>query len=156
MPVPVPSSFRMKAAVSVTDMAKAVGLSRSRFYDYVRRGVFPTPLYSLTTKRPYYNEEMQDQILTTRQRGVTTAGEYVLFYERRTTAPTPALLARRPSRPSHAHLLDELRSLGLVNVTATQVEAAVATLYSSGVSGVDEATVLRAVYRHLRRQNAGG
>src|SRR5947207_1020675 len=72
----------LRAVVSVTMMAETVGLSRSRFYDYVRRGVFPCPLYSLATKRPFYTAEAQQVIHEVRQTGIGANGEFVLFYER--------------------------------------------------------------------------
>jgi ACT domain-containing protein len=36
-----------KSAVSVCEMARLVGLSRSRFYELVEAGVFPSPIYDL-------------------------------------------------------------------------------------------------------------
>ena len=141
--------FRARAAVSVTSMARAVGLSRSRFYDYVRRGVFPLPVYSLATKRPYYTAEMQEDIIEARQSGIGCNGEFVLFYERR----PPASASPKPGRGSHAALIEGLKALGLTKITSAQVEAA---LTATGVAGQDEGAVLRAVYRHLRRAIGGG
>ena len=145
--------FRPKAAVSVTAMAKAIGLSRSRFYDYVRRGVFPWPIYSVATRRPFYTGEMQEDILEARQSGIGCNGEYGLFYERRPPAP---IAATAPKRSSHSALIEGLKSLGMGNVTPVQVEAALTSAFPGGVSGQDETSVLRAVYRQLRRSIGGG
>src|SRR4051812_38909024 len=113
------SAFRPEA-VSVTMMAKTVGLSRSQFYAYIKRGVFPWPLYSLATKRPFYTATMQEDILEARQTGIGCNGEFVLFYERRARQP----VGPSQSRASHASLLEGLKELGLNNVTHGQVEAA--------------------------------
>jgi predicted DNA-binding transcriptional regulator AlpA len=156
MAVQIASSFRPKAAVSVTAMAKAIGLSRSRFYDYVKRGVFPHPVYSLTTRRPFFDEEMQEQIVAARQNGIGCNGEYILFYERRADLPVAPQPAPKPHRQSsYASLMDGLRSLGLTSVTVPQVEGAIASAYQNGTAGIDESVVLRTVYRHLRRQGVG-
>ena len=154
MPVQNMPAFRPKAAVSVTAMAKAVGLSRSQFYAYMKRGVFPWPVYSLATRRPFFTAEMQQEILEVRQSGIGCNGEYVLFYERRT--PSAPSIQPPSRRAPNAGLVEGLKSLGLSNVTQTQVAAAVAAVYPNGTDGVDEAVVIRSVYRHLRRLNLGG
>lgn len=152
MPAQHPCSFRVKAAISVTAMAKAVGLSRSRFYDYVKRGVFPWPVYSLTTRRPFYTADMQEDIIEARQTGIGCNGEFVLFYERR---PHSAVPQQATGRIAHAGLLEQLKSLGLTAVTQTQVDEAIASAFPNGTASADEPTVLRTVYRHLRRSIGG-
>jgi len=52
-----------KAAVSVSEMARIVGLSRSRFYGLVNEGVFPPPVYDLRTRRPFYDLDLQQRCL---------------------------------------------------------------------------------------------
>lgn len=146
--------LRLKAAVSVTTMARMVGLSRSRFYDYVRRNVFPQPVYSLATRRPFYTTEMQQDILAARQTGIGCNGEYVIFYEKQPKSEDAQPAARRPSlREPVAELVEGLKSLGLTAVTLAQVGQAVAATFPNGVVGIDEAVVLRTLYRHLRRLN---
>lgn len=147
------SNSRLKAAVSLSEMARMVKLSRARFYDLVERGVFLHPVYSLANKRPFYTADMQAENLAARQTCIGCNGEYVIFYERK---PKPA--ASRPASASaavrhheYSHLIAGLKSLGLVSVSAAQVEEAVATSYPNGMTGVDESMVLRTIYRHLRR-----
>ena len=147
--------FSPKAVVSVTEMARRCGLSRSRFYDYVRRGVFPYPLYSLATRRPFYTDDLQEEILRTKQSGLTPTGEYVLFYERRATTLSPTGSPRLARRSPAADLVEGLRALGLDKVTIPQIDAAILSVFPNGTVGVDESTVLRTVYRHLRRAGVG-
>src|SRR4051812_28730001 len=72
-----------KAAVSVTEMARMVGLSRARFYQLVRRGTFPPADKDPVTARPCYFEEKQAQILEVRRRNCGVDGVPILFYSRR-------------------------------------------------------------------------
>ena len=148
MSVPQPPHLRPKAAVSVTTMARTVSMSRSRFYDYIKRGVFPWPLYSLATRRPFFSGGMQSEILAVRQTGIGANGEFVLFYERREDVhEVKPQSNRRRSTENH---LESLRSLGLTTITQAQVEAEMAKLFPGGITGIEGAAVIRTLYRHLR------
>ena len=146
----------LRAAVSVSQMAKMLSLSRSRFYELVAKGVFVPPIYSTTTKRPFFPREMIEVNLRAKveQIGVLT-GEFVLFQERR-----PVTQIEAPERSSRRRdgrattLVTGLKSLGLDNVNAAAVERAMSACFPSGTDGQDDATVLRTVYRHLRRSGA--
>jgi hypothetical protein len=149
-----------KAAVSVTEMARMVGLSRARFYQLLEAGVFPQPGRDAETGRPFFNEELQKACLEVRRRNCGVNGKPVLFYARR-APPTPAparprKVTPRPPRNEHADLTDALRGLGLASVTPAQVGAAVKELFPQGTAGVDGAEVVRAVFLHLRRKDSGG
>jgi hypothetical protein len=144
-----------KAAVTVSEMARMVGLSRARFYELVEAGVFPTPVYDVTTRRPMYVEELQTTCLEVRRRNCGVNGKPVLFYARGHRVTTPTV---KPSKPpvakpkpiaNHADLIDGLSALGLTT-TVTQVGEAVAALYPAGVNGTDQGQVLRAVFLHLK------
>jgi hypothetical protein len=71
---------QMKAAISVTEMAKAVGLSRARFYQLIRRGTFPPPDKEQVTGRPCYFEEGQRRCLEVRRRNCGVDGKPLLFF----------------------------------------------------------------------------
>jgi hypothetical protein len=151
MTVQSPSNLRLKAAISVSEMARMVNLSRARFYDLVRTGVFLAPVYSMANRRPLYAQEMQEEILLARQTGIGCNGRYVLFYERQPAMPSSPSAPRRPARQERHDLIGSLRSLGLQNVTTTQVDEAMAVTFPNGTAGADEVTVVRSIYRHLRR-----
>ena len=154
MPAQNVSNFRAKAVLSVAGMAKEIHMSRSQFYSYVRRGFFPQPLFTLATKRPFYPADMQQEIMTTRQTGLTPEGQYILFYDRaeRGTAPS----SRQPvRRDAGSEWVSRLGELGLVKVTAEQVSKAMVVCFPSGTTGMDDGTVLRTLYRHLRCSIAG-
>ena len=42
----------LRAAVTVAEMARMVGLSRARFYQLQKAGVFPTPQMNPSTEAP--------------------------------------------------------------------------------------------------------
>ncbi len=147
--------IQTKAVVSVAEMARMCGLSRARFYQLVNEGVFPPPLYRIETRRPFFTQEMQETCLEVRRRNCGINGRPVLFYARRLGAPI-AKPKTIPPKNSHKHadLIEGLRALGLTIVRPADIDAAIQTHFPNGKSGVDDETVLRTVFLHLKRQNS--
>ena len=150
------STSDLKTVISVSDMAKMVGLSRPRFYQLVGT-TFPWPLYDLKTRRPFYNEELQQICLKVRRRNCGIDGKPLMFYSRRlqtapTTRRTPKPPPKRANGDNYSHLIDGLKSLGLVVVPA-QVTMAIKEIYPNGLGEVAQGEVLRAVFLHIKRQN---
>jgi hypothetical protein len=144
-----------KAVVSVAEMARMCGLSRARFYQLVEDGVFPAPIYRIDTKRPFFNQEMQEVCLEVRRRNCGMNGRPVLFYARRLGAPmTKPKTTPAPKTNKHANLIEALESLGLTSVRSSEIEAAIQQNFPNGKSEVDGETVLRTVFLHLKRQNS--
>ena len=147
-----------KAVVSIAEMARMVGLSRARFYQLMGT-TFPLPRYTVSTKRPFYDEELQNLCLEVRRRNCGIDGKPVLFYAKRigTTIRKPRKVTPTPPPPKveahHDDILDGLRSLGLAAATLPQVTAAVKELYPAGVKNESRGQVLRAVFLRLKRQN---
>jgi hypothetical protein len=147
-----------KAVVTVTEMARMVRLSRARFYQLIRSGIFPPPRYH--AGRPLYTEGQQRVCLEVRRKNRGVNGEPVLFYTRRRPAQ-PAKKAPRASKADPRNkdidaLLDGLNALGLTTATASQAEAVAKELFPGGTERLDQSEVLRAVFLHLKRQDAGG
>lgn len=147
-----------KAGVSVAEMARMVGLSRGRFYQLIGT-TFPFPVYDVATRRPFYTEELQRLCLEVRRRNFGIDGKPVLFYARRAVV-APKKAGRQPAKAKakaddRADFCEALRSLGLVSVSAADVATAIKALFPSGVVGVDQGEVLRAVFLHLRAQGSG-
>jgi hypothetical protein len=147
-----------KAVVTVSEMARMCGLSRARFYQLQKAGIFPLPLYDVSTRRPIYDEKAQKVCLEVRRRNCGVNGKPILFYARRNPlAPAPSkprkLKATAPKADQHTELIDSLQALGLVGVTAAQVGAGVKEVFPQGTAGVDQAEVVRTVFLHLRRKN---
>lgn len=171
--MPEPSPPISPSAISVSDMARMVGLSRSRFHQLLQAGVFPKPAVDPESKRPFYDSEGQAVCLQVRQRNCGVNGKRVLFYAR----PFGAHLAAKPrplgaqrlssprqkkaapkqtaSKPSKLDLLVEgLKALGLPNVTAAEASAAIHQVYPIDSQRPADEDVLVAIFRHLIRQNS--
>jgi hypothetical protein len=144
-----PMGFETKSAVSVTQMARMVNLSRQRFHQLVGT-VFPCPLYDVESRRPFYPEELQLVCLEVRRKNVGLNGQVVLFYScRMPTKPTTSKKRTPNVQKLNVELLEGLKSLGLV-VNLFQVEAAIKTLFPRGIEHVDQGEVVRSVFIHLK------
>lgn len=151
---------QVKIAVTVAEMARMCGLSRARFYQLIGTA-FPWPVYSLSTKRPYFSEELQKICLDVRRRNCGVDGRPVLFYSRGLSLTSKTRPKRKPvaqkAPPPDDCLLDILegvRALGLAMTTYAQVEAAVKSAFPSGTREVPPGEVIRAVFLSLTRQNS--
>ena len=148
-----------KSAVSVTEMARMVGLSRARFYQLVRRGTFPPADQDTLTGRPCYFEEKQHQVLEVRRRNCGVDGSPILFYSRRrdlgqTKAPSrPAKPMTKPNNHADViHCLEQVK----ITMTSAQVEATLKELFPEGTEGKDTGTVVEAIIDRVHRQNSSG
>ena len=150
-------SGQMKAIVTVSEMARMVGLSRARFYQLQKAGVFPAPTYQ--AGRPVYTEDQQKVCLEVRRKNRGINGQPVLFYARRRPIAPSKRQKRADPPPARSKdittLLDGLNALGLTTATAAQVLKVTEELFPQGTKGLDQAEVLRAVFLCLKRQNQG-
>lgn len=114
-----------KEVCNVRQMADKVGLSPSRFYEYIAMNIFPKPLRCEQTARPFYPLRLQKICLEVRRSGIGINGKMVLFYRPRIK---PVNGGRRTSRPQSTGLYDriaeDLNRMGR-NVTAPEVRAVI-------------------------------
>jgi hypothetical protein len=151
---------QLKAAVTISEMARMVGLSRARFYQLIGTA-FPWPIYSVSTKRPFFSEDLQKICLEVRRRSYGVDGRPVLFYAKQlslTAKPRPKRksVTKPKAPPPDDGLLDILegvRALGLSMATYAQVESAVESAFPSGTREVSSGEVIRAVFLALQRQD---
>ena len=141
--------MNQKTAISVTEMSKDLGLSRARFYQLLNQGIFPKPLYSEETQRPYYDQDLQKICHEVRRTNCGINGKPILFYSARRPV-TPKAKPKQPKK--HAELIEALCNLGLASVTHDQANAAIKTCFPSGTTGVDQGEIIRAVFVHLKCQ----
>ena len=149
------AGIETKSAVTVAEMARMCGLSRARFYQ-LKGTTFPEPSRDSDTGRPFYNEEQQRVCLEVRRRNCGINGKPVLFYSRGNKPITAPARNRKPkpTKPVHGELIDALRSLGLVSVTAQQADVVIKELFPSGIANIDHGEVVRAVFIHIQRHNS--
>ena len=145
-----------KAVVSVAEMARMCGLSRARFYQLVNEGVFPPPLYRIETRRPFFTQEMQETCLEVRRRNCGINGRPVLFYARRLGSPIVQSEDDTAKEFAQARRTDR----GPAGARADDRDdrpdrGGDPTDFPNGKSGVDDETVLRTVFLHLKRQDSG-
>ncbi len=145
-----------KAAITVSEMCSLLGMSRTQFYEHVRRGTFHEPR-RLANGRPFFTAAQVEDNLRAKEMGVGVNGEYVLFYNRSPriadTSNQTGNTARPTPKVDHTELIYGLRSLGLTP-TQQQVDDAVIAVYPKGFVGIDDTDVLRAIFRHLKRSGA--
>jgi len=149
-----------KAVVTVSEMARMVGLSRARFYQLQKAGVFPPPKRDPETGRPFYTEGLQAVCLEVRRRNCGANGKPILFYARRVPlsqrTPKPKKVkAPMPKKDQHVEFIEALQALGLTSVTAAQVSAAIKEVFPQSTSGMDQAEVIKALFLYLRRKDSG-
>lgn len=139
-----------KVAVTVAEMARICGLGRSRFYQLIGT-TFPFPVYNVSSRRPFYTQEMQQICLEVRRRSCGIDGKPVLFYAKpiNRNPSTKKTTSKVVPVQGHADLIEGLKALGM-NANAAQVNEAINTLYPNGLNGVDSSSTLRAVFIHLQ------
>lgn len=165
MNMPLNQNEPTKTVVTVSEMAQMVGLSRSRFYQLMKAGVFPPPVYGMFDRRAHYVEAMQRVCLQVRRQNCGINGQPVFFYAHRIGGTSPS--SARPQKKvatsriggategdRYGTIFIGVLGLGL-DVTAEQVTAAVNAEYPSGVAQVTEAEVIRHVFLRLKRRNTG-
>ncbi len=154
------SDQRIKAAASMSDMARMLHLSRARLYELIDEGVFPKPIYCIRTKRPFYNAELQAVCLRVRESGEGIDGRPVLFYAPRRKAMEQRSMPKRQGRsraakasPKLQDLIDGLKQLGVSDASRSSIEAVVGELYPDGLESERSESVLTAVFRRLSNRN---
>jgi hypothetical protein len=155
----------LKEFVSVTEMARLCRLSRARFYQLTREGIFPTPSRNEETGRPFFDREQQERCLLVRRSNKGANGKAVMFYGCRPEAPQKPKpkrkqlpISRSPKGQTRQDpVLTELRhgltQLGMTNLTDNNVREALRKAYPDGHRDVESAELLRAVFRELQRRN---
>jgi len=157
-----------KEIVSVSEMARMLGFSRTRIYQLIHDGVLPKPTKTAEGSRPFFTREQQEQCIEVRRTNRGVNGQAILFYSMRVTSTspptTPTRQPRRRSAPERPRRSTEdstitdlrcgLRQLGLTDATEQSIRAALADLYPDGHAGVDSSELLRSIFVHLNRQDS--
>jgi len=143
---------QLKAACSVSEMAQMLELSRARFYQLLNAGFFPPPIYSLRTRRPFFDAKLQQACVEIRETGVGYNGEYILFYApRKTTSDAPKKASKQGNGAQYKELVETMGSMGL-EASSAQVKEAVELLYPHGSEKEDQGVVIREVFRFLKKK----
>jgi len=158
-----------KEIITVAEMSRMCGLSRSRFYGLIKEQIMPEPSRNPETKRPFYSREQQEQCMLVRRTNCGINGKPILFYaqrwDRQTTVASSRTRTNRVARRTGQSrrqaqtdpVIDELRhgleQLGMAEVPETKVRTALADAYPDGHENLATATLLMTVFRSLNRQD---
>ena len=77
----------LKAVCSITNMANKLRLSRIRFYQLRKEGVFPEPVPVGCSERELYPLELQQKCIEIRKTGIGLNGKPIVFNTPRTKKP---------------------------------------------------------------------
>ena len=147
--------------LSMSDMARLVNLSRSRFYQLISEGIFHPPIYNIKSKRPFYSREIAEKNLQLKRNNVGANGKIVLFYCSRSSSPYTKISrgsrkveSNRPvAQSNHQELKEGLAALGLRDVSDVQIDSALRECFPDGTENTDSAEILRQVFLSIKRQN---
>ena len=136
----------LEGICTVTEIAKKLGLSRARFYQLQKMGVFPKPVYCPRTNRPFYTLDLQQKCIDIRKTGFALNGQPVIFYTLRKNSATKP---QNQSNHKIQELTDILKQMGL-NVTHRKIQKAVNELYPEGLAeGPVENAIITDLFKHL-------
>ena len=136
----------LKAAVSISEMSEMCRLSRSRFYSLVEAGVFPKPAQRKSSKRPIYDQKLQQKCLDIRRTCIGLNGEPILFNRK----SKKERAAKVEAKPEHAELIDALSELGL-KATSEAITESLKKLFPKGITGVDQGVVIKKLFQDIQR-----
>lgn len=139
----------LKPIVSIAEISQMVGLSRARWYQLVNSGFFPKPLIEERSKRPYYDQDLQQKCLEARATGIGADGSFLLFYSPRKSEKLSHSRKRKKVDPQIQELTDALQSMGL-ETAPQEVQQALSDLFPDGTEH-DQGLLIRELYRHLKQ-----
>ena len=148
----------LKALCSVSQMAEILDLSRAQFYNLMKEGVFPYPIYSLKNRRPFYDLKLQQICIEIRETGISYSGDYILFYSKKNNqndnsknSSTSKESNKSENNSQYKELIATLNMMGL-EVNNIQVQEAAQALYPNGIDTEDQGVVIRDIFRFLKKR----
>jgi hypothetical protein len=147
------SNSNLKPVCSIIDMIRMLELSRARFYQLLKQGIFPPPVFDIRTRRPFYSLELQQICLDVRESNIGFNGSYVLFYSPRKENQNVSKKSEsrnKKNNPAHQELTETLKRMGL-DVNVAQVGSAIHNLFPDGTDAVDSGIVIRELFRFFKK-----
>ncbi len=117
----------------VNKLAKKLGLSRPRFYQLQKMGVFPPPVYCIRTKRPMYPQRLQQACMEIRRRGIGYNGLPVIFYSGRNGKTKPSCQKSESNYKEIANALEKFR----IKASAVEIKKAINKVFPDGLAQDD-------------------
>jgi hypothetical protein len=143
-------SQNIKAVYSIRDTCEALQLSRARFYQLLKAGILPQPMYDDRSKRPFYTLELYEKCCQVKETCTGINNQYILFYTPRQKPQSNAGRSLKKKESEHQDIVETLIGMGL-DVSKRDVNAAVRELYPNGIEG-HQGLVIREIYRFLKKK----
>lgn len=139
----------LKPIVSINEICRMLQLSRSRYYQLIESGFLPKPFIDVRSKRPYYDQELQQKCLDIRESGIGANKAILLFYSPRKKDESKASKKRKLKDSASQEFAETLNSMGL-DCSEKEAAAALTELYPNGTKDVETGLIIRELYRHLK------
>ena len=145
--------------ITMRQMASLLGISRSRLYQLISQGVLLPPVHLICNRRPFYTEPMSQRNLQVKNNNLGINGQVILFYQSRTDTKSikPKKTTKKKVkivRNQHHDLIRDLENLGLDNLTAAQVDAAISIVFPDKKDQPDYDHLLITIFRYLKHNNS--
>lgn len=147
------------AVISMSAMAKLLNISRSRLYQLIDEDIILRPAYLLCSRKPMYTNEMATKNLEVKRNNTGINGKIVMFYSARKVVQSinnikPIRQKAAPKDNQYTDLIEQLKNLGLEDISQANIVAAISELFPTGVNNINEDEILTSVFRHIKRQNS--
>jgi hypothetical protein len=128
-------------------MAEKLSLSRERFYQLQKAGIFPPPVYSIVNKRPFYTCQQQDNCLEIKKTGIGFNGKPVIFNN-----PRKQIISSHDNNNGvYENLMTILKRMGL-KITKKMLTNAMSRFYPGGLKENDiNGTKIKELFNYLKQ-----
>ncbi len=141
--------------VSINQLCSLMGISRSRYYQLLAEGLILPPILT-DSKRPYFTKEMAIKNLEVKKNNIGVNKKICIFYNSNRSSNISAKNNKQNKKKTtnkYVDIIDGLSSLGIDEVSNSQVEDALKKCFPDGADNVDEGEILRQVFCVISKQN---
>lgn len=133
---------------TITQTARLLDLSRPRFYELLKKGVFPKPLRNPDNHRPYYDQTLYEKCKKIRLSGIDNNGRVVNFY----TSRRRDIKQTNIDDNKHSELYNIISNMG-ISCTPKHINVTLKHLFPEGFEGISKGLIVRKLYRRLCKDN---
>lgn len=142
-----------KEICSVKQLASKLGMSKAMFYQHLKKGIFPPPVYCVRTKRPLYPETLQQQCMDIRRTGIGYNGVPVIFY---TTRKNETCKSQKQSNHDYKEIVEILKNMS-IKVTSKEIKAALGVPSIPNVTqGTISNEIITKLFNHFTQKSQNG
>jgi len=120
--------------ISINQLCSLMSISRSRYYQILSEGLILPPILS-DSKRPYFTRELALKNLAVKKNNNNKKEN------------------KKKTTNKYIDIIDGLSSLGIDEVSKSQIEDALKKCFPDGTNNVDEGEILRQVFCLISKQN---